>query len=67
MSRNLLSRIARLEAVRSARKGEALIIVGTDRAECDEQLRQAEAAGRVAGREPVLILTGVPRSHGSNA
>jgi hypothetical protein len=65
MSRALLARIARVEAARSAHRG-ALIIAGADRAECDEQLRQAEAAGRVTGREPVLILTGVPRSHGSN-
>ena len=65
MSRALLTRVARLEA-RSAHKGEALVIVGMDRAECDAQLRQAEAAGRVTGREPVLILTGVPRSNGSN-
>jgi hypothetical protein len=66
MSRVLLTLIARLEAAKSA-QGRGSVLLGADRAECNVHLRQAGAAGRVTGREPVLIVTGVPHSRGGSA
>jgi hypothetical protein len=61
MSRALMRRLARLEAG-SAGPLSPVIINGADRADCDEQIQQARDAGRITGREPVLILVGIPRT-----
>jgi hypothetical protein len=61
MSRTLLRRLARLEAGRAGPLSP-VIITGLDRAECDAQMQHAREAGRITGREPVLILVGISRT-----
>jgi hypothetical protein len=60
MSRTLLKRLSRLEAGRAG-PPSPVIITGMDRGDCDMQMQQAREAGRITGREPVLILVGIPR------
>jgi hypothetical protein len=50
--------------VQSIRQQGALcpaIIIAADREEADRRLAEIEASGHVLGRDPLLILTGVPR------
>jgi hypothetical protein len=41
-----------------------ITIGGCDEAECRRQLKEIEAAGRLAGRQVRFIITGVPRADG---
>ena len=64
MSRNTISRItSRIDDLteRLASSRGLLTIVGADHAECHRQLTEIEAASGLAGRDVLIIVTGVPR------
>jgi hypothetical protein len=66
MSRNTIGRItSRIDDLteRLASSRGLLTIVGADEAECRRQLTEIEAAGGLAGRDVLIIKTGVPRAH----
>jgi hypothetical protein len=58
MNRNLHTRLERLETAKA--DALPLIIAGTDLAECEAELARLTAEGRMTGRSPILVVTGVP-------
>jgi hypothetical protein len=54
-------RLENLEAIRQIFLRCATVIIATDREDADRQLAEIKALGHSAGRDPLLILTGVPR------
>ena len=58
-------RLAKLERAAVPDLPTARTIVALDREEADRELAALVAAGEVSGREPLIILTGVPRPGGA--
>ncbi len=57
---SLARRLSRLEqARRDAAPREAIIVLAVHRADADKQLAAHGVAGRLTGRNPVLVVTGV--------
>ncbi len=61
MNRTTINRIRRLESTERSTSFQAVIVTATDRADAERQLAELAEAGRYAGREPTIILTGAPR------
>ena len=63
MSRSINLRLGRLEARSVAAKPKAaLVIVARDERDAARQLADLRENGRATGREPLIVLTGVPRA-----
>ena len=61
--RNTINRItSRIDDLTKRLPPGLITIVGADQAECQMRLEEIEAAGELAGREPLFIMTGVKRS-----
>jgi hypothetical protein len=58
MNRNLHARLEKLETAET--DAQPYIIAGCDLAECEEELARLTGEGRMAGRSPILVVTGVP-------
>jgi hypothetical protein len=62
MNRNLRTRLEKLETAET--DAQPYIIAGCDIAECEAELARLTADGRMVGRSPVLVVTGVPGPDG---
>jgi RNase P/RNase MRP subunit POP5 len=58
-------RLERLERAYVADQPTARTIIALDRDEAERELAALVAAGEVTGRDPLIILTGVPRPGGA--
>jgi hypothetical protein len=65
MNRNLSARLDKLETAET--DAQPYIVAGTDLAECEAELARLTAEGRMVGRKPILVATGVPRADGERS
>jgi hypothetical protein len=61
--RNTINRItSRIDDLTKRQPPKLITIIGADQAECQAQLEEMEASGRLAGRDVRFIMTGVKRA-----